>query len=531
MNNLDALVLKNKKGTFAEIITEFDFGSFKYEYEKNNERSISFTLYKTSNNADIFDHLVNEAFIEWQGQLYVIKSTSIKYDGLKLTNEVVAKHIFMEFQKHYIQKDMDVESESSDEDEDDSTPTMTLEQYLDFGFKGNKLGFEYEIRGQFQKRVPVDDLGGKNGVEHVSEGAELFNYIYFADNKKYYIYDEATFYEMSDIPLIYLYNSSEATVTTTTTDIFNYIQGYGKKKTKKETQNYNPIKPKDLNYSGSFIKEGTWRTEKVGASYTKTFECKHGNETLEWTLKKMSKGGILDVYLDGEKIDTYECYSKNAKSEKIVIAQDLAKGKHTFKAVFRGAKKGVDYKKSEPCMYVGTGKSTVLNLTAKLKGKDAYHTYADYTSPNYDGGDIAEAPTIFDDNITNKDELCERLKEELNDQPTVEVSTNYLGSVEDKQYITNDDIKENNKIRFIHQPLGFNLDLKVVKITVSHPLLNEPVEVDFSNSPKDILKMQQQTTKAIRKFNKQGIGGSNIDSSFSMPQLASDSIGSVLMDE
>mgnify|MGYP006950614441 CR=1 FL=1 len=50
-------------------------------------------------------------------------------------------------------------------------------------------------------------------------------------------------------------------------------------------------------------------------------------------------------------------------------------------------------------------------------------------------------------------------------------------------------------------------------------------------SPKDILKMQQQTTKAIRKFNKQGIGGSNIDSSFSMPQLASDSIGSVLIDE
>ncbi|PTI80739.1 peptidase, partial [Staphylococcus xylosus] len=64
---MDVLVLKNKKGTFAEIITDFDFGSFRYEYEKNNERSISFTLYKTSNNADIFDAVVNEAFIEWQG--------------------------------------------------------------------------------------------------------------------------------------------------------------------------------------------------------------------------------------------------------------------------------------------------------------------------------------------------------------------------------------------------------------------------------------------------------------------------------
>lgn len=528
---MDSLVLKNKKNTFGEILTDFDFGSFKYEYEKNNERSISFMIYKTSSNADIFDSLLNEMVLMWQGQEYVIKSTLIKYDGAIVSNEVTGKHIFMEFQNHYIQKDLENEEMNSEESTDeDNKPTMTLEQYLEFGFKDNKLGFTYEIKGTFNNRVAIDELGNKNGMEFLTEGAELFNYIYFADNKKIYIYDEETFYQMADIPLIYKYNSSEVQATFTTTDVKTYIQGYGKKKTKAETKNYNPVKPKDISYSGTFIKDGTWRTEVVGASYSKEINCKWGNEILEWTLKKMAKGGLLDVYLDDELVGRYECYSKTATSEKIVIARNLSKGNHTFKAVFKGAKPGIDYKKSNPCMYVGTEKSTVLNLTAVLKGSDIYHAYAEYKSPNIDAFGFSEAPTVFDDNALDKDELLKKIKGELNDQPTVEVSTNYLGSVEEKQYLGNDDIKENNTIRFIHQPLGYNLDLKVVKLTQSHPLVNQPVEVDFSNSPKDIIKIQQNINRNIKRMNKLVKGGSQGESSFSIPENYSDIVGVTLTD-
>ena len=525
------MVLKNKKGTFGEILVDYDFGSWKLSYEKNGERSIDFTIYKTYINSDLFDALSNEMLIDWEGQEYVVKSTSVKYDGEVVSNDVTAKHIFMEFQNHYIQKDLESEEMNSDEttDEDDK-PTMTLEQYLEFGFKGNKLGFTYEIRGKFTDRVAIDELGNKNGMEFLTEGAELFNYIYFADNKKIYIYDEETFYQMADIPLIYKYNSSEVQATVSTMDVRTYIQGYGKKKTKAETKNYKPMKPKDLGYSGTFIKNGTWRTDVKGASYTKTFNCKWGNETLEWTLKKMAKGGLLDVYLDNELVGQYECYNKSATSEKIVIARNLSKGTHTFKAVFKGAKPGIDYKKSKPCMYVGTEKSTVLNLTAVLKGSDVYHAYAEYKSPNIDAFGFSEAPTVFDDNALDKGELLKKIKSELNDQPTVEVSTNYLGSVEEKHYIGHDDIKENNTIRFIHQPLGYNLDLKVVKITAAHPLVNEPVEVDFSNSPTDIIKIQQGISRNIKKVNNLVKGGSLGGTSFSMPENYSDIVGVTLTD-
>ena len=199
--------------------------------------------------------------------------------------------------------------------------------------------------------------------------------------------------------------------------------------------------------------------------------------------------------------------------------------------MFVGPDPNVKEYKTAPVMYVGTEKSTTLNLTAVLKGSDVYHTYAEYKSPNIGTFGWSEAPTVFDDNALDKDELLKTIKSQLNDQPTAEVTTNYLGSMEEKRYIQNDDIKENHMIRFIHQPLGYNLDLKVVKITESHPIVNEPAEVDFSNSPTDIIKIQQNINRNIKKVNNLVKGGSLSGSSFTMPRLASDSIGSVLINE
>lgn len=516
------LVLTDEKGTFAEIITDFDYGSFKYEYEKNNERSVSFTAYKTNKNEDIFNSISNEFIVIWDNQKYVIKSTDLKFDGAMVSVDVVAKHIFMQFQNHFVQKDLESEEMNTEDGTDeDLKPTMTLEQYLDFGFKGNKLDFEYEIKGKFTQRVAMDELGNKNGMEYLIEGADLFGYIYYADNKKIYVYDEKSFYEQSKEPIIYRLNNNEVQATVTTTDLKTYVQGYGKKKTKAETKNYNPVKPPNLNYSGTFIKEGTWRTEIVGASYTKTFNCKWGNETLEWSLKKMSKGGKLDVFLDDEHIGSYQCYSKTATTEKIIIAKGLKKGTHKFKAIFRGAISGVDYKESKPCMYVGTEKSTVLNITAVLKGSDVYHTYAEYKSPNVDTFGWAEAPTVFDDNALDKEELLETIKSQLQDEPVVEVSTNYLG---------NWDIQDNNSMRFIHEPLKFNTDLKVVKLTKSHPYLNEPVQVEFSNAKADYIQIQQQTNRRMKQVNRMMQSGLIGGSKVTLPENYSDIVGVTLID-
>ena len=205
-----------------------------------------------------------------------------------------------------------------------------------------------------------------------------------------------------------------------------YIRGFGKKKTKSETKNYNPIKPTDLTYNGTFVKEGTWYTERVGNSFTKQINCKWGNETLTWTIKKGSLGGMVRVFLDNGVIDNYNTYSRTTTTEQIIIAKNLTKGNHTFKVEFIGPVSNVDYKNKKPRMYVGTEKSTTLNLTAVLKGTDLYHVTDEYYSPYYDKNNPKVAPTLYDDNILDKSELRKRLIEELYDEPIVELSTNYL---------------------------------------------------------------------------------------------------------
>ncbi|MDN6181949.1 MAG: phage tail protein [Staphylococcus equorum] len=514
------IIVQDRQGTRGEILIDFDPSSFKYEYEINNERAVSFTAYKTNVNADVFNMLQNEAIVSWKGQKYVIKQTQIKSGNITLTVEVTAKHIFMEFQNHYILKDLENEEMNNEDNEDEDKPSYTLEQYLQFGFNGNKLGFTYQIVGDFNKRVIIDELGNKNGMEYLVEGAELFDYIYFADNKKIYIYAPNKFYKMAEEIIRYKYNTDEVSANVTTTDLKTYIRGYGKKKTKAETKNYSPIKTPQMTLNGNFIKKGTWRTETKGNSYEREFDCKWGNETLVFNLKKGEKGGLWDVYLDDEYVDTFECFSRTATTERIVLMKNLAKGVHNFKAVFKGGIPTINYKDHKPTGYIGTEKQNILNLTSVLNGEDLYHYKSEYKSPNYEIFGHAEAPTVFDDNVLDKQELTEKLKSEIQDEPTVELSTNYLGY---------EQIKENNIVHFVHEPLGYNTDLKVVKITEPHPLVNEPVEVEFSNSREDIISIQQNINRKIKQIN-QPSSKSTISNAIGIG-LDYDIVGSVTVSE
>ena len=530
------LVVMNRFGNYAEILTDYDYGSFKYEYSKNEERQLTLTAYRTNLNYDVFDMLVNEAYLVWEGQKFVIKSTALKHDNQVVSCEITAKHIFMEFQNHYVNKDIEQEVLNEDvgaeevDDTDDSEDTgeqeqtgnlYTIQQYLEFGFKDNPLGYTYEIIGNFPNRGAVDELGNKNGLEYITAGAELFGYIYFADNKHIKFYTEEEFYELSDVVLYYRANTQDAAATITTTDLKTFARGYGRKKTKTETKNYNPIKPKNLKLNGKFTKEGTWWTSEVGGYYEKTFDCKWGSETLIWTNKQASLGGSVDVYLDGYKIGNFKQYRKTSKTNSVVIAKNLEKGNHTLKVIFKGPIDGVDYKGKSPRMYLGTERTTMLNLTAVPKGKDLYHAYAEVKSPNYDAFGHMEAQTIFSKDVTSQKDLEELLRESLVDTPTVELSTDYLGY---------DQINENNTLHFVHKFLHFNDDLKVVKLTKYHPYTNTPSEIEFSNAKEDMVSIQKRMIQRINNANS-SIAYGGLDTDNIGYAGYSDVIGSVFIDD
>ena len=514
------IIVTDLKNVMSELLLDFFYESFSYEYERNNGRSINFTAYMTTHNREVYNMLQNESYIDYEGQRYVIKDTNPKMVGDIHTTEVTAHHIMYEFQNHYVSKDI-IDEELNTEDETEQNLMYSLKEYLEFGFKGNKLGYTYEIKGNFNEVKEFDELGGNNGIEYLNEGAEKFGYIYFADNKHIVIYDEDTFYKQSELIIRYKMNTDDVDVSVNTNDLKTYIKGYGKKKTKTETKNYNPIKPPNLKFNGTFLKQGTWRTEVVGASYEKTFNCKWGNETLVWSLKKMSKGGLLDIYLDGDYIGRYSCYSHTSRSESIVVSKNLRKGTHIFKAVFRGPDPSVKKYKTAPAMYVGTEKSTILNLTAVLKGTDVYHTISEYKSPNYNTFGHRQAPDVFDDKITNETDLKALLKSQLKDEPEVELSTNYIDT---------EKISERDEVWFIHEPMEFDTSIKVVSLKKAHPLMNVPDEVGFSNAKNDIVKIQRTINNRIKNVNK-AINRANINNLYDRDYFFEEPIvGSVIID-
>lgn len=514
------IIVTDIKGTMSELLLDFAYDTFKYEYERNNTRQISFTAYKSSYNEDVYNLLQNESFIDYDGQRYVIKSATPSFDGVLHTKEITATHIMFEFQNHYVSKDISNETMNEDTDENESQ-TLTLKQYLDYGFKNNGLGYTYEIVGTFNDKVTTEALGSKNGIEHLVEGADLYSYIYFADNKKIYIYDENAFYKLTEKTIRYRYNNSEVKATIDTKDLKTYIRGYGKKLTEQETKNYIPVKPKDLTYSGTFIKDGTWRTEVVGASFSYTLNCKYGNETIIFNLKRMSKGGIMELYFDSVMIGEQDCYSKSANTKAITLSTSAKQGKHTIKAVFKGAKSGVDYKNSKPCMYVGTSKATVINSTAKLKGEEIYSTKVVHESPNIEVFGKRVAPDVFDDRITNYKTLENKLKTELKDEPDIELDINYVGD---------EDIGERDAIWFIHEIMGYDTDLKVVSLNKTHPLNPEPDEIGFSNNKKDIVQISNVLNNKIKNVNA-ALSKAQVNNIYSGGGVNGSIVGSVLVDE
>lgn len=363
-------------------------------------------------------------------------------------------------------------------------PTYTLREYLDYGFKNNTYGFTYEIYGEFPERKQIKDIGGHNLLEHLTNGADIYNYIYHADNRTINIYSVGQYGELADEPLIYNYNTDEITVTTDIKDLETYISGYGAKLTKSETANYTPIKVRDVRFSGTFNKKGTYYTEQNNASYSATLKAKYGNEMLQYNMKKGTRGGLVQVKLDGNIVDTFDTYSESAETEKVIIGTKLSKGKHTIQVTFKGASKRGKYdEKKPPRMYVGSAKTTLFNSTAILTGKQVYKWFREYRSPNYDSFMFRQAPTLYVDNVDTAEELEEQLAKTIKDTPTVEVTTSYIGS---------ENIKHNSIVRLVHKPMNFNTDLSVVKITKPHPYAQARTEVEFSNAQSSLLQIQRQ---------------------------------------
>ncbi|MEB8101060.1 prophage endopeptidase tail family protein [Staphylococcus xylosus] len=537
MDYHDHISIMNLEGTICENLLDIDYGSFKEFYELNEARYINFTAYRTSHNRFVFDLILCENFVIYHGEKYIIKQTSPKVDGQTVSIDVTAYHVMYEFQNHDVESNkLDEESSSSDK-----VKEYTLDEYLKYGFKNQKIPvkYTYKIIGNFNQKVPIDELGNKNGLEYIKDTVELFGCIIFPNDTEIGFYSEEMFYQRSENVIRYQYNTDTVSATVSTLELRTAIKVYGKKYTAEEKNNYSPIKTPQLKYTGTFIKEGTYRTEVVGAKATISFKCKYGDETIRFTIKKGSQGGLYNLFLDGKKIKQISCYAKTAQSETIDLIKHVEQGAHKLEMVFVGedpnhpmpepevpkSKTAKPKPKLKPCMHVGTEKSTVLNLIASSDGLKAYKAFVDYVSPESSKVyGIRYANTQTNETIDNDEDLKKYAKTQITDTPKTELDVNY---------ISYEAIKHRDTVFFVHELMGYNTELKVVKLDRSHPYANTIDEVSFSNEIKDMVQIQQALNKRItaqdNRFNYQaGVINQMYTRNLSSPFETID-IGSVLV--
>ncbi|PTK27522.1 prophage endopeptidase tail family protein [Mammaliicoccus sciuri] len=522
MNEHDHLAVMNFEKTICENLSGVDYGGFKDENVLNESSSLTFTVYRTSDNRFEYDMLICENFIIFQGQTYVIKQTTPKAEGNIVSVEVVAHHTMYEFQNHYVESNRKDDEDSTEE----TTQSYTLEEYLKYVFANQKTQhkFKYKIYGSFTEKVEIDELGGKNGIEAINDGIELFDYIIYPKDDEIGFYKRDVFYQPTENVIRYKHNTDNVSASVSTLELRTAIKAYGKKYSASETKNYSPIKTPQLTYSSSFKKESSYYSETPSAKQSYVITCKFGDETLRHTIKKGPLGGLFETFVDGNSLGTKSCWAKSSSSETIDLIKGLSKGRHTVEFVFKGddpVHKPPTGKKSR--FYAGTEKSTVLNLIANTIGDKAYKAVYEYVSPQAKKYGLRYANTVTNDQISNVNQLKRWAMSQLQDTPKTELTVNY---------ISYDSIGPRDTVIFVHELMGFNTELKVVSITKGHPFTNTIAEVSFSNEIKDMVQIQQALNKRLRaqdnKFNYQAAEINKLYSRDMSSPFTTETIGSVL---
>ena len=139
------------------------------QWENNSTYQIEFTV--IDKGVELYDQLDVESSIFIDGQEYVVKNCVENFD--KHTKQITAWHVYNEISRIYIRADLNKQDDTTkqDQNKDDGVKreqTYALPDILKMYLDNNKLGFTYEVHGDFDKR-PVQGIDSGSGKEMLSK--------------------------------------------------------------------------------------------------------------------------------------------------------------------------------------------------------------------------------------------------------------------------------------------------------------------------------------------------------------------------
>lgn len=201
--------------------------TFHIQWENNSTYQINFTAIDLG--SELYDELDNETHIFLDGQEYVVKNCVENID--KGTKEILAWHVYNEINRLYVRSDLTEQKQSGQKDsQEPEYPSYSVEDVLKKWIDNNKLGFSYEIHGNFEKKQ-IENLSG-SGKDMLSKIVELWpNIVIYPDNKKIIVYDELQFAKDNGRVLDFPHDLSSLKTTRDSRTIINQIRCVGGKHT------------------------------------------------------------------------------------------------------------------------------------------------------------------------------------------------------------------------------------------------------------------------------------------------------------
>lgn len=202
--------------TYREPLQSVLFNTLEVDFEKNTQYNISFSAFDDGSVA--FNMLQPEASVFWQGQEFIIKQPVPDYSAGVNVIQLTATHVGYEAGR--------VRQRSVKTGE----LTYSVNDVLNYIFSGNKLGFTWQVIGNFDKQQ-ITDLGNCSGTDAISTIISAWqDAIFWPDNKNLRIYAHDSLAKNLGKRIAYLHNTKEIQISFDSTAIVNQVMCYGKTK-------------------------------------------------------------------------------------------------------------------------------------------------------------------------------------------------------------------------------------------------------------------------------------------------------------
>ncbi|WP_275087107.1 phage tail protein [Limosilactobacillus caecicola] len=199
------------------------------QWENNSTYQIEFTV--IDKGTELYDQLDVESSIFLDSQEYVVKNCIENFDTH--TKQITAWHVYNEISRIYVRADLNKQELQTDQHQQDDgvkhEKTYALKDILAMYLDNNKLGFTYEIHGQFDNQ-PVQNIDSGSGKEMLSKICQAWPEIVISpDNKKINIYKDTDFFKDQGRILNFPSDLKSMKTTRDSKDIINQIRCVGAK--------------------------------------------------------------------------------------------------------------------------------------------------------------------------------------------------------------------------------------------------------------------------------------------------------------